>query len=59
MANKEAIAFEPEEVEELERIVIDRDKEAAFEFLRRVVWAKVDGARKRRLDPRGFLGGSV
>jgi hypothetical protein len=59
MTNKEAIAFEPEEVEELERIVLDRDRDAAFEFLRRVVWAKVDGARQRRLNPRQFLGGSV
>ena len=51
MAGKEVVALDEEELAELERIVQDKDKAAALDFLRRTIWQRVRSARLRRLDP--------
>ncbi len=56
MGNRTAIAFDEEDLAELERIVLDRDAEAALEYLRRVVLERVRLARRGRLDPRQPMG---
>jgi len=40
-AIKSAISLEPEEVIELERIIIDKDKAQAFEFLKKKIYLRV------------------
>ncbi len=52
MGNRTAVAFDENDLAELERIVLDRDAEAALEYLRRVVWERARLARRGRLDPR-------
>ena len=47
--NKSAVALEPEEVMELERIIIDQDQEAAFAFLKKSIYQKIARSQKDRL----------
>jgi len=49
MATREAVAFDADELLELEMILVDDDAEAAFEFLKRAVWQKIQRARRGRL----------
>ena len=49
MSTKEAVGFEQEELLELEMILVDEDAQAALEFLKRAVWAKIQRARHGRL----------
>jgi hypothetical protein len=57
MAGKEAVTLSEEEVTEIERIVMDRDKDEAFEFLSSVIWKRVKEIRRKHLDPK--LGGTT
>ena len=52
MNPKEAIAFDSDELLELEMILVDEDTEAALEFLRRAVWKKIQLTRQGRLKCR-------
>ncbi len=56
MGDRIAVAFDEEDLAELERIVLDRDAVAALEYLRRVVWERARLARRGRLDPRPPMG---
>ena len=56
MDGKLVITLDEWDLVELERIVLDRDAEAALEYLRRVVWERVRQARRGRLDPRQPMG---
>jgi len=50
MGTKEAVGFnEEEELLELEMIIVDEDCVEALEFLHRVVWRKIELARRGRL----------
>jgi hypothetical protein len=49
MATREAVAFDADELLELEMILVDEDAGAAFEFLKRAVWQKIQRARRGRL----------
>ena len=49
MGTKEAIGFDEEELLVLEMIIVDEDSVEALEFLHRVVWGKIDLARRGRL----------
>jgi len=49
MATREAVAFDADELLELEMILVDEDHQAAFEFLKRAVWQKIQRARRGRL----------
>ncbi len=49
MQTREAVALDAQELLELEMILIDKDAEAALDFLKRVVWKKVERARQGRL----------
>jgi len=46
---KAILTLEPEDVMELERILIDRDEEAALKFLSKKVKAKIEAAQKSGL----------
>jgi len=48
-----------EDLTELEQVILDRDAEAALEYLRRVIWERVQRARRGRLDPRQAMGPHV
>jgi len=49
MGTKEAVGFSEEELLELEMIIVDEDSVEALDFLRRVVWKKIELARRGRL----------
>ena len=49
MSPKEAIAFDSDELLELEMILVDEDAEAALQFLKRAVWKKLQLAQQGRL----------
>ncbi len=49
MATREAVAFDADELLELEMIMVDEDSQAALEFLKRAVWQKIQRARRGRL----------
>ena len=49
MSTREAVGFDPEELLELEMILVDEDAEAALAFLKRAVWIKIQRARQGRL----------
>jgi len=49
MNPKEAIAFDADELLELEMILVDEDAKAALEFLKRAVWKKIQLTRQGRL----------
>ena len=46
---KTAIAFDEQELLELEEIIIDRDQTEALKFLRRTVYNKIERAQKNIL----------
>ncbi len=46
---KTAVSFEPDEVMEVERIVLDADGRAALEFLKKSVYGKMVASQKARL----------
>ncbi len=48
-ARKTAVAFEEEELVELQRIIIDRDEKEALMFLKRSVYDKVCKSQQGRL----------
>jgi hypothetical protein len=48
-AMREAVALEPEELVELEQIVLDGDREAAYSFLKNCVYERVVAAQHSRL----------
>ena len=49
MNPKEAIAFDSDEMLELEMILVDEDAVAALQFLKRAVWHKILQAQRGRL----------
>jgi len=49
MNSKEVIAFDADELLEMEMILVDEDAQAALEFLKQAVWKKIQLARKGRL----------
>jgi len=49
MSTREAVGFDPEELLELEMILVDEDAVAALAFLKRAVWNKIQRARQGRL----------
>ena len=49
MGTKEAVGFNEEDLLELEMIIVDEDSVEALEFLHRVVWRKIELARRGRL----------
>ena len=46
---RKALALEPEEVMELERIITDDDREEALRFLKRSVYKKLSTSQEDRL----------
>lgn len=44
-----AVSFEPDEVMEIERIMMDADEKGALEFLRKGVYAKMVASQKAGL----------
>ena len=56
MADRSVIALTEGDLAELEQIILDRDAEAALEYLKRVVWERVERSRRGRLDPRQPMG---
>jgi hypothetical protein len=46
---RKAIALEPQEVIELERIIIDEDYESAYRFLKRNIYRKLISSQENRL----------
>jgi len=56
VTEKSVITLAEEDLAELEQIILDRDAEAALEYLKRVVWDRVQRARRGRLDPRQPMG---
>ncbi len=56
MTDRLVITLGEDDLAELEEILLDRDADAALAYLRRVVWEKVQRARRARLDPRKPMG---
>jgi hypothetical protein len=52
-AKREAVALEPQDVVELEEIIIDRDEKAAYEFLKERVYKTILSSQSSRLKPEG------
>ena len=48
-AKREAVALEPQELVELEQIVTDEDRDAAYEFLKERVYKRIRSAQRNRL----------
>ena len=48
-AKREAVALEPQELVELEQIVTDQDRDAAYEFLKERVYKRIRSAQRNRL----------
>ena len=48
-AKREAVALEPQELVELEQIVTDHDRDAAYEFLKERVYKRIRSAQRNRL----------
>jgi hypothetical protein len=46
---RQALALEPEEVLELERIITDQDREGAYNFLRKVIYNRLSASQQGRL----------
>ena len=51
MQQQFAIVLDAKELMELERILIDRDPEGAFRFLKECIKKKVDDARRSHIKP--------
>ena len=56
MASREVVALDELDLAELERILLDRDADAALEFLKQAIWERIRQARRGRLDPRQPMG---
>ena len=54
---KTAIGLEPEELLELEQIIIDRDEKEALAFLKKVVYDRVSRSQQGRLKSHLDTGG--
>jgi hypothetical protein len=54
---KSAVALEPEEVMELERIMTDQDQEAALAFLKKSIYQKISRSQGDRLQSHLDSGG--
>ena len=48
-AKREAVALEPHELVELEQIVTDEDRDAAYVFLKERVYKRIRSAQRNRL----------
>ena len=48
-AKREALALEPQELVELEQIITDQDRDAAYEFLKECVYKRIRSAQRNRL----------
>jgi hypothetical protein len=48
-AQREAVALEPHELVELEQIMVDEDREAAYLFLKERVYKRIRSAQHSRL----------
>ncbi len=48
--SREAVAFEPQDIMELEEIVTDQDEKAAYLFLKERVYKKIASAQAMRLE---------
>ena len=46
---KKTLALEPREVMELERIIIDEDREGAFQFLKKYIYQQFTQSQENRL----------
>lgn len=57
LTGKEAVTLSEAEIAEIEQIIMDRDKDEAFNFLSSVIWKRVKENRRKQLDPR--LGGAT
>jgi hypothetical protein len=55
---KSAVALEPEEVMELERIMTDQDQEAALAFLKKSIYQKIARSQGDRLQSHLDSGGN-
>ncbi len=56
MTDRLVVTLGEDDLAELEEIILDRDADAALEYLRRVVWERAQRARRGRLDPRKPMG---
>jgi hypothetical protein len=56
MAQKVAISLSDEELVDVQRILTDRDGEAALGFLREVVWHRAKAAARTLINPRQGTG---
>ena len=54
---KSAVALEPEEVMELERIITDHDLKGAFAFLKKSIYQKISRSQGDRLQSHLDSGG--
>lgn len=57
-SKKAAVALDEEELVELQRIIIDRDREGALRFLKRSVYNKIARSQRGRLKPHLDNGGN-
>jgi hypothetical protein len=48
-AKREAVALEPHELVELEQIVADEDRDAAYTFLKERIYKRIHSAQRNRL----------
>jgi len=56
VASREVVALDELDLAELERILLDRDADAALEFLKQAIWERIRQARRGRIDPRQPMG---
>jgi hypothetical protein len=48
-ARREAVALEPHELVELEQIITDQDRDAAYLFLKERIYKRIGSAQRNRL----------
>jgi len=48
-AKREAVALEPHELVELEQIITDQDRDAAYLFLKERIYKRIGSAQRNRL----------
>ncbi|MHB1133014.1 MAG: hypothetical protein ACYC4L_11570 [Chloroflexota bacterium] len=56
MGAGQSISLAPEEVLELQQILVDDDADAALTFLRQVVWRKVKAGQRHLINPKQGTG---
>ena len=56
MGERLVVTLDEDDLAELEQVILDRDAGAALEYLKRVVWDRLQRARRGRLDPRKSMG---